>query len=145
MAITAFPTARGNIIAASQMPNEVLGIYKRHSFLSLNPSLHHYQNHLRSRPPSTNLLIQLEPIGPKGPRAADSTQPSTVSSPADKTIVPDDQFSLAKVLILILIFFVNTVQTIDDASSLWVFNGVVHHLQVSFGVIGLSVGVTLLG
>ncbi|KAF3443909.1 hypothetical protein FNV43_RR13599 [Rhamnella rubrinervis] len=111
-AVTA--TARGSFIS-SQHDN----CYR---FLSLPSRPRHSQGFARSRPgtsTSTSVFIHLEPIGPRPhrqlllttPRAADSTQPS-VSSSAGKTIVPDDQFSLAK---------------------------------VSFGVIGLGVGVTLLG
>ncbi|KAM1009968.1 hypothetical protein ACFX13_046214 [Malus domestica] len=94
----------------------------RRRFLSLR---HHTTASSLSRP-ITSFLIHLDPIGRRAhqlskskpkltiQRAADSsTQPSTVtsSSAAGKAIVPDDQFSLAK---------------------------------VSFGVIGLGVGVSLL-
>ncbi|KAH7532886.1 uncharacterized protein LOC107416554 [Ziziphus jujuba] len=117
-------TARGSIIVSSQSEN-------RHCFLSLHPpprpNHHHFHGYVGSIPStstttSTNgVFIHLEPIGPKSrrrselltiPKAADSTQPSSVSSSAGKTVVADDQFSLAK---------------------------------VSFGVIGLSVGISLLG
>ncbi|PON93498.1 acclimation of photosynthesis to environment [Trema orientale] len=103
--------------------------YNRHCFLSLHPPPpppRPHSNPTRSRPNTAALFIHFGPIGPRFssrrhsellssiPRAADSTQPSptSVSSSSDKTIVPDDQFSLAK---------------------------------VSFGVIGLSVGISLLG
>lgn len=105
-AVTA--TARGSFIS-SQHDN-------RYSFLSLHPPRpHHNQGFGRSRPStstSTSVFIHLEPTGPRPhrrlelllttPRAADSTQPSSVSSSAGKTIVPDDQFSLAKVCICLL-------------------------------------------
>ncbi|CAB4304930.1 unnamed protein product [Prunus armeniaca] len=99
--------------------------FNRHRFLSLqHHHHHHHHNTSSSKPrPITSFLVHLEPIGPRAhqhsepkpkltrARAADSTQPTTVSSTADKTVVPDDQFSLAK---------------------------------VSFGVIGLGGGLSLL-
>ncbi|EXB97176.1 hypothetical protein L484_008666 [Morus notabilis] len=116
------PLARGSLVC-SQSHHKFLGSsYNHHTFLSLHPPRPSHHNPVRSRP-NTTFLIHFEPIGPwptprhlsdllpATPRAADSTS-SVSSSAADKTLVPDDQFSLAK---------------------------------VSFGVIGLTVGISLLG
>ncbi|CAN6574492.1 unnamed protein product [Malus baccata var. baccata] len=112
------PTATARGSSSSCRHHDV----NRRRFLSLR---HHTTASSLSRP-ITSFLIHLDPIGRRAhqlskskpkltiQRAADSsTQPSTVtsSSAAGKAIVPDDQFSLAK---------------------------------VSFGVIGLGVGVSLL-
>lgn len=99
MAIRAvMATARGSFIR-SQHDN---------SFLSPHPPCSpHNQGFGRSRPStSTGVFIHLPhrrlELLLTPPRAADSTQPSSVSSSAGKTIVPDDQFSLAKVCIWLL-------------------------------------------
>ncbi|KAF4353267.1 hypothetical protein CsatB_020922 [Cannabis sativa] len=120
MAIRAAPMASGSLLS-SDPPFFQRIINNRHCFLSPRNPTH--------STPKPFLFIHFEPTGfalgvrPTSrrhskllytlPKAADSTQPSSVSSPsADKTIIPDDQFSVAK---------------------------------VSFGVIGLSLGVSLLG
>ncbi|KAL5581975.1 hypothetical protein UlMin_014417 [Ulmus minor] len=103
---------------ASGIGQELVGIHSRHCFHPPRP-----RHHL-SFPSRTNagVFFPFESITLRSPRrsepslttvrAADSTQPSSVSSSSDKTVVPDDEFSLAK---------------------------------VSFGVVGLGVGVSLLG
>ncbi|XP_028796703.1 uncharacterized protein LOC114752145 [Neltuma alba] len=103
---------------------EQFGFCHSHRFISLTDPARGHLNKRRSRPTSTSIsiFIQLESNGrifESGhsskfvftPRAADSTQSASVDV-GNKTIVPDEGFSLSK---------------------------------ISFGVVGLGVGVSLLG
>lgn len=125
--------------------------FNRHRFLSLQDHHHHHHHNTSSSKPRpiTSFLVHLEPIGPRvhqhskpkpkltRARAADSTQPTTVSSTADKTVVPDDQFSLAKVPLLYFPHISFTHLQIFQLIFVWC-------MQVSFGVIGLGGGLSLL-
>lgn len=114
--------ARGSLVCSHHKFLDTLSNSNHRTFLSLHPPRPRHLNHPARSTPYTAVFLQyFEPMGHRpmptprrrldfSSRAADS--PSSVSSSSDKILVPDDEFSLAK---------------------------------VSFGVIGLGVGISLLG
>ena len=104
----AAPMARGSLVCSHHRFLDTLSNSNHRTFLSLHPPRPRHLNHPARSTPYTAVFLQyFEPMGHRpmptprrrrldfSSRAADS--PSSVSSSSDKILVPDDEFSLAKV------------------------------------------------